>query len=281
SLVPVGADGAIALKTTLAGTVHVVADVQGYIVAGAVTAPGAVVPVTPTRVLDTRTTGHVGPWGTVTLSVTQGAGVPADAAAVFANLTVTGPQVSGFLTAWPTGVTKPTASNVNFVANQTVPNLAIVKLGADGAISIYNSTSKPLDVVVDIQGYVRGGTATLPGTVVPVTPTRAVDTRLGLNASGPVAANSGVVVGLDSPSLSAVPQGAVINLTVTEPRESGYLSAYPFGVPAPLVSNLNFTPGATVPNLSLATLNDGFAVLYNGSPGTVQMVADVLAYVLY
>ncbi len=54
SLVPVGADGAIALRTTVAGTVHVIADVQGYVVGGTPTAAGAVVPVPPTRVFDSR-----------------------------------------------------------------------------------------------------------------------------------------------------------------------------------------------------------------------------------
>jgi hypothetical protein len=280
SLVPVGADGAIALKTTLAGSMHVVADVQGYIVGGEATAAGAVVPVTPTRVLDTRATGHVGPWGTVTLSVTQGVGVPVDATAVFANLTVTGPQVSGFLTAWPASVTRPTASNVNFVANQTVPNLAIVKVGANGSISIFNSTSKALDVVVDIQGYVTAGTPTLPGTVLPVTPTRALDTRSNLGAEGPVPASTSRTVDLDSPDLPSLPQGALINLTVADPATAGWLAAYPAGVARPLVSNLNFTAGAVVPNMSLATLSDGYVELFNGSSGNVQMVADVLAYVL-
>jgi hypothetical protein len=137
-----------------------------------------------------------------------------------------------------------------------------------------------MDVVVDIQGYVIAGTATLPGTVVPVTPSRMVDTRLDLGAYGPVPANSGQMVDFVADGMTAIPQGALINLTVTEPRASGWLAAYPYGVARPVVSNLNFTPGAVVPNLALATLGDGYGVLYNGSGGTVQMVADVLAYVL-
>jgi ABC-type amino acid transport system permease subunit len=72
----------------------------------------------------------------------------------------------------------------------------------------------------------------------------------------------------------------LLGLTVTEPQTSGWLSAYPYGVDRPLVSNLNFTAGMVVPNLSLATLGDGYGVLYNGSSGTVQIVVDVLAYVL-
>jgi hypothetical protein len=280
SLVPVGAvDGAIALKVATPGSVHVIADVQGYVVGGTVSAAGAVVPVTPARVLDTRTTQHVGTGGTISLTVAGVVGVPADASAVVANITVTGTTGPGYLTAWPAGVARPTSSNVNFVTGQTVPNMAIVKVGANKSISLFNS-SGPMDMVVDIQGYVTAGTATLPGTVVPVTPSRMVDTRLDLGAYGPVPANSGEVVDFVAPDLTSIPQGALINLTVTEPQASGWLSAYPYGVARPLVSNLNFGPGMVVPNLSLATLGDGYGVLYNGSGGTVQMVADVLAYVL-
>lgn len=281
SLVPVGADGAIALKTAVAGSVHVIADVQGYVVGGAVTAAGALVPVTPTRLLDTRSTQRVGPGGTVTLPVTGIADVPADATAAVVNLTVTGPGASGFVTAYPTGVGMPTASNVNFSPGQTVPNLAIVKVGSGQSITVFNAASSPIDLVVDIQGFVTAGTATLPGTVKPVTPTRAVDTRITLGTTGPVFANTGRTVHLSSASgLATTPLGALINLTVTDPRAPGWLAAYPPGVDRPQVSNLNFTAGKTVPNLALATLSNGDVVLYNGSASTVQMVADVLAYVL-
>jgi hypothetical protein len=137
-----------------------------------------------------------------------------------------------------------------------------------------------MDVVVDIQGYVIAGTATLPGTVMPVTPKRVVDTRISLGAPGPAPENNGWIVDFDNLDLVNIPQGVLINLTVTEPQAAGWLSAFPYGVSLPLVSNLNFTPGAVVPNLALLTLGQGYGVLYNGSGGTSQIVADVLAYVL-
>jgi hypothetical protein len=279
SLVPGGLDGAIALKVATPGSVHVIADVQGYVVGGTVLAAGAVVPVTPARVLDTRTTQHVGTGGTISLVVAGVVGVPADASAVVANITVTGTTGPGYLTAWPAGVARPTSSNVNFVTGQTVPNMAIVKVGSNKSISLFNS-SGPMDVVVDIQGYVTAGTATLPGTVMPVTPKRVVDTRISLGAPGPAPENNGWIVDFDNLDLVHIPQGVLINLTVTEPQAAGWLSAFPYGVSLPLVSNLNFTPGAVVPNLALLTLGQGYGVLYNGSGGTSQIVADVLAYVL-
>jgi hypothetical protein len=217
----------------------------------------------------------------VTVQVAGLLGVPADAAAVVANITVTGSGAGGYLTAFPAGVARPTASNVNFVAGQTVPNLAIVKVGSGQSITIASSASSPVDVIVDLQGYVTAGTATLPGTVKPITPTRVVDTRSNLGAAGPVPAMTGRVADLATGSgLAALPQGALINLTVADPQTAGWLAAYPPNVTQPGVSNLNFTAGKVVPNLSLATLDNGSATLFNGSSGSVQIVADVLAYVL-
>ena len=60
------------------------------------------------------------------------AGVPADAAAVTLNVTVTNPSAAGFVTVWPCGQPRPLASNLNYVAGQSVPNLVLAKLGAAG-----------------------------------------------------------------------------------------------------------------------------------------------------
>ncbi len=277
SLVPVGADGAIALRTTVAGSVHVIADVQGYVVGGEVAAAGALVPVTPARVFDSRNTTRVAANTSVDVVVAGVAGVPTDATAVVANLTVTGPARPGYLTAWPTGVARPTASNVNFVVGQTVPNMAILKVGANGRISIYNSAASAVDVIVDLQGYVTAGTPTLAGTIKPISPTRVLDTREGYY---PVPGNDGGWVDFDSPDLASFPQGVLVNLTVAEPQTAGWLSAYPYGVERPVVSNLNYTAGAVVPNLALVALTDGYAMIYNGSIGSTHVIIDVLAYVL-
>ena len=64
-------------------------------------------------------------------------GVPMDAAAVVLNVTVTAPEGSGFITVFPCGEALPTASNLNFVAGDTVPNAVIVKLGAGGKVCLF------------------------------------------------------------------------------------------------------------------------------------------------
>jgi hypothetical protein len=281
ALVPVSLDGKIALTVSVAGTVQLVLDVQSYVWGGTVTAtaPGAVVPVTPTRLLDTRYNQTLSPNRVLPVKVTDIAGVPPDATAVFLNVTVTEPQTSGYLTVFPTGEAPPTASNLNFVGGLTVPNMVLAMVGADGTISIRNASAGTSQVVVDIQGYVITGTPIASGAVVPLSPTRIVDTRSGLGSLGPVLGKSGVIVTVGLPG-SATASGLFMNLTVTEAQTAGYLSAYPPANSPPVVSNLNFAGGQTVPNLVSVGLANGQLELFNGSLGSVQMVADVFAYIL-
>ena len=46
--------------------------------------------------------------------------------------------IVSYLTAWPTGQPMQTTSNLNFVAGQSVPNLAVIPLGSGGKVSIFN-----------------------------------------------------------------------------------------------------------------------------------------------
>ena len=137
-----------------------------------------------------------------------------------------------------------------------------------------------MQVVVDIQGYITAGTPTTAGAVMPISPIRIVDTRLGLGAQGPVVRRPSGRRDDRRPVIPAGTQGVFMNLTVTEPKSSGWLAAYPTQATLPLVSNVNFVGGQTVPNLASVGLTNGQATLYNGSGGTVQMVVDVFAYIL-
>jgi hypothetical protein len=280
ALVPVGSDGAIALTVRLPGTVQLVVDVQSYIAGGVVTDAGAVVPVTLTRLWDTREHAVLSSGEILPLQVAGVAGVPADATAVLVNVTVTQPQAYGYLTVFPSGDGVPATSNLNFVPGLTAPNLVLVKVGQNESISIQNGSPGSAHVVVDIQGYITAGTPTTAGAVVPISPVRSVDTRVGLGARGPVMGGTGVVVTVTGDLVPTTAQGVFINLTVTQPGSSGWLAAYATQATLPLVSNLNFAGSQTVPNLATVGLTNGQATLYNGAPGAVQMVVDVFAYIL-
>lgn len=234
--------------------------------------------VTPARILDTRTKTAVAAGGTIDLTVTGVAGVPAGATAVSLNLTVVDPKALGYLTVWPAGVTRPVVSNVNFAANQTVPNLVTVKVGTNGAVRIYNGSTAASQVVVDVGGYYTAGAPTAGGGTVAVTPTRVLDTRTG--AGTPVPAGGDITVTVTGGSVPSSATAVLLNLTADQTKGTGWVAAFPAGVAAPLVSNVNYVAGQTKANLALVKIGAAGAVtLRNGGTTPVQLIADVAGYV--
>jgi hypothetical protein len=152
-------DGGLVSIYNDSGSVQVIADVAGWFPTEAHYSS-----LVPARLLDTRpgevTTdglaaggGAIGPGVTRTLQVTGRGGVPATGVgAVVLNVTATGPTAPSFLTVFPTGSTRPNASNLNVVAGQTVPNLVVAKVGDGGSVSIYND-SGAVQVIADVAGW--------------------------------------------------------------------------------------------------------------------------------
>jgi endonuclease YncB( thermonuclease family) len=91
--------------------------------------------------------------------------------AVAINVTVTNPTLPSYLTVWPTGTPQPTAANLNFVPGQTVPNMIIAKVGANGRISIFNFHGST-DVIVDVLGWFPAGAG-----YTGLSPARLMDSR--------------------------------------------------------------------------------------------------------
>jgi hypothetical protein len=120
------------------------------------------VPVTPTRVLDTRngTGGLSGPFTNHvarTFQVTGGSsGVPAGAKAVTGNLTVTGQTSSGYLFIGPVAMNNPTSSTLNFPAGDDRANAVTVGLSSLGTLSITfvaPTTGPTAHAIFDVTGY--------------------------------------------------------------------------------------------------------------------------------
>src|SRR3954454_16431290 len=159
-------------------------------------------PLTPQRVFDSRpalAVNDVAPLGAKPLAAPEPAvfdigmlglgGIPAttaDVLAVVLNITVTEPGASGYLEAYGKGAKPATRTSIiNFTANQTVPNVSIVRPGADGQLEIglfgQNSTAQ---VVVDVFGWFSTSNAsdvaaTGGARLIPTTPSRVLDTRAG------------------------------------------------------------------------------------------------------
>jgi hypothetical protein len=211
---------------------------------------------------------------TLTLQVT-GAGqtaIPADAAAVVLNVTVTAPNADGYLTVWPCGSPAPLASNLNYYkADDTIANLVIAKVGANGTVCITSQSTT--HVVADINGWFPAGAA-----YNPVTPERLVDTRNGTGApAAMLAADDTLTVQITGAGQTKVPADAsavVVNVTVTQPGAGGYLTVWPCGQPKPLASNLNYAPNQTIPNLVISRLASGGTICITSQHST-HVVVDV------
>ena len=118
--------------------------------------------VVPCRILDTRLTN--GPFGGPALPaggsrtfVAAGqCGIPADARSISGNVSVTNATASGYLTAYPGGLSLPPTSTINYRNGQTRANNAILSLGLSGdfVVRIGQSTGT-VDVIVDVTGYFR------------------------------------------------------------------------------------------------------------------------------
>lgn len=244
-----------------------------------VDAPGFVA-IPPQRVLDTRNA----------VGVDQAAPIAADdvlaldlfdvttdsTTAVVLNVTVTQPRTGGYLTVWPCDEDMPVASNLNFTAGQTVPNLVNVRLSTDALVCF--SGTADLDLIADLAGTFElgGGFASQS-----VTPFRLLDTRNGIGATaGTVGANQPLI--LQVAGRGGAPGGggtdaATINLTVTQPRSGGYLTAWPCDAPQPTASNLNFTADQTVPNLVTVKVSAaGTVCLLSTAP--THLIADLQAW---
>ena len=66
--------------------------------------------------------------------------------------TGTKPSASSFLTVWPSDVSQPLASNLNFSPGESIPNLVTVKLSATGTVNIYNFAGT-VHVIADVVAY--------------------------------------------------------------------------------------------------------------------------------
>jgi hypothetical protein len=144
-------------------------------------------PVIPFRALDTRGLGGVSGNGRELIlnpGVLNAAGkLPANQTlqlnltdyvkfgwAVIGNVTMQGPETSGFITIWPAGVSRPNASTVNFLAGWPVSNGVTVALGAVDAtrtdvVQIY--TANTTHLIFDVMGFIVPSLGNINPVVLP------------------------------------------------------------------------------------------------------------------
>jgi hypothetical protein len=282
-LARVGDTGRISLSNNSPGTVQLIADVSGYYAGGAATAPGTTVATQPSRLVDTRSglgapNAAVAAGATLTVTAAGHADIPASgAAAAVLTVSALSPAQAGTVTVWPAGATRPDTVNLSIIAGRATSDLAVVPLGKRGAISIRNNTTGPLQLAIDVSGYVVGGRTTVDGGALrTVTPARILNTTT-------VPAQSAVAVPVAGQGELPGTNVAAVALTVTavNPSADGDLTAWADGAPQPTTSAMSFTAGQNVSTLLIAAVGpSGNVLLSNNSSVAVQVTGDVTAYYL-
>ena len=258
------------------GTSHVIADVTAY-----TRSDGHFVGLTPGRVLDTRTaigtsaSHKVGASSIINVNVLGQYGVPATGVgAVVLNVTADQPTEPSFVTVWPSGVQMPNASSLNMAPGQTVANLVIAPVGANGQVSFYNERGAT-NLVADVMGYIPAGAA-----YSPLTPMRVMDTRTGLGRFGMV--GPGQTISLDIseyyPATANI-AGVVLNVTAAGPTERSFLTVFPGDAAVPNASNLNTVPGENVPNAVVVRPGYWGDVNIRNDRGFTHVIVDLVGLV--
>ena len=256
------------------GEVNLIGDLVGYMDPVSATTFRS---LTPRRLLDSRLTG--GPFGegeVRTLRVTGITDVPSDATAVALNIALTQASAPSFLTVWPAGEAMPLAASVNIMPGQTVPNMVVARVGAGGSIAMFNSFGT-VEVIVDQLGYFREGEA--GGRFVPLTPTRLLDTRIGLG--GPQARVTNAGLDLRVSGVGGVPAGAtsvMVNVAACFPSRPTFITVYPTGQPRPTAANINVFPGKVAPNMVAVPIGAGGSIHLHNEFGDIDLVADAVGY---
>jgi hypothetical protein len=222
--------------------VDVVIDVNGYY--RETGSPTGFNPITPQRMVDTREPGFsiLRPGQELSVPVAGVAGgAPADADGVALNVTVVNTTGKGWLKAYPCGGTRPEdLSSINFVTNDVRANSVVVPVGSGGRVCF--EVLRTTHVIVDITGYFTQGAGL---DLVPLDPIRLLDTREYWENINPFTGGDRVAAGrtlrLRVAGVRGVPadaKAASVNITVTQPDQRTFVTAYPCGT-RPDTSSLN------------------------------------------
>jgi hypothetical protein len=234
------------------------------------------VPVTPCRLVDTRTSGGFGggrfaAGESRTIAIPGGScSIPSDAAAYSLNVAVVPAGALGQLTLYPAGISRPDTYTLLSPDGRIKSTAAVVGAGLNAAVEVYSSAET--DVVLDINGYFAANYSAFQ--FYPVTPCRLVDTRLAnSDLGGPIILAGGSRT-FPIRGVCGLPENAQaysVNIAAVPAGSLGYLTAWPTGVARPLVASLNAPTGAITSNA---------AIVPAGTNGSIDLYANDATHVV-
>ncbi|HLJ51601.1 MAG TPA: hypothetical protein VKU01_36595 [Bryobacteraceae bacterium] len=286
AIVPAGTQGAVSLYAS--DTTDVVIDINGYFAPSKTPGSLSFYSLTPCRIADTRSA--AGQLGGPFISGGSARNFPiasspclgSNTAQAYAlNITVVPHQPLEYLATWPSGQAQPFVSTLNSSDGSVVANAAIVPAGSNGAISVF--ATGDTDVIIDINGYFAPPGSPAARSLYTVSPCRVVDTRGGFSAPfGPPSLPLGGSRSFPIPTgacagIPASVQAYSLNVTVVPNGPLSYLTAWPTGLPQPVVSTVNSPAGKVVANAAIVRAGtNGAITVFVTNP--TDLILDINAY---
>jgi hypothetical protein len=257
--------------------------------ADAAGAGGNFVPIAgKTVLLDTRSgigaaKGVRGAASTTTVFALGVGGVPSTGvSAVLVRVAALKPTANTWLEVWPDGIARPVMTTLAAGKGEQISGLAVVKVGADGKISVFNNGGNT-DIVVEAQGYFTSNQGSTGGGYVPLG-----SYLLTPMASPQVPAGGSVTVTVPSNLVPAGSAAVMVDLTVSNGRcvvppsggdcsfMAGTLSGGPVGGSShPL---LNYGSGKTHSGAVIALPASGKVTISNSGPNPVFLTVVTEGY---
>jgi hypothetical protein len=278
---------ALAASLVIAGVFGATAEAAG---------PYLFVPLTPCRVIDTRSglggfMGLMPDGSSVKFTVKGACGVPFSAAAVALNITATDTNLGGWVALFPGDQAYQGISNINFGKGDFIANGAIVPLGASSgldlaALSAFAGVGPTgANLIVDVTGYFTDGGGM---NFYAITPCRVVDTLTGLGGFTGFLPNGlpGTKFTIKGAAPCNIPADAAaiaVNATAAQTQTQGWFALFPGSGSWPGVSNVNFFGSDTIANGAIVPVSAGandLTVLaqYAGTPTGAYLQLDLTGY---
>jgi hypothetical protein len=246
------------------------------------------VPLTPCRLVDTRSTSPLTSGVSRTFNVSGQCGVPSSAKAVSVTVAALDPTAGGFFLLYPTNLPAAAIPSINFApATSPRTNNAIVRLATDGTgtLSAYpfvNSSPGQVNLILDVNGYFSESPGGLGFQTV--SSCRILDTR---SPSNPLVVATPRNITVQGSCGGAIPAGAGaawLNLVALQATATGFMNLYPSNVPFPATASINFNAGAgPIANgarLGLSPTTPDLTAVYGSqvSGSTVHLIVDGNGY---
>jgi hypothetical protein len=231
----------------------------------------------PFNAFDTRKTAKLKVGGTASFAAVGVGGVPSTGvSAVMVRVIAAAPTANTWITVYQHNTVRPSVSTVYAMATEQQSNVAIVRPGTNGQVTVFNAHGES-HVIVEIQGYFKTSTGSTHGGLVPIIQKRVVDTR---TTGGVIPANGTRVIDLAPGGIPVGASAAFLSLTVPPTStQPGYFSATPTGVTISANGVLNYENGIASSSGTVVPLTTDTKVTFkNWGTSPAHLIVDTMAY---